>query len=73
MSDRPMVSAAALTALSTWLPSDLTDDQAQKVIGAATEMAKQVWAEATDARAALERLRREFRDSGRKLNDSKDS
>lgn len=61
MSERPMVSAAALTAFNAYLPSDLTETQAEKVILAASVLARQVWQEATSAQVVLAGIQREYR------------
>lgn len=58
---KPMLSAAALSTFHTYLPGDLTEDQASKVMEAAGEMAQQVWHEATSAHATLTAIRNEYR------------
>lgn len=61
MAEKPMVSAAALSTFNAYLPADLTESQAEKVMQAAAAMAQQVWGEATSAHAVLTAVRHEYR------------
>lgn len=61
MADEIRLSAIALGQLEAWLPSDLTEQQLDKVMTAVAAVASQVWREAADATRTIERMRREAR------------
>jgi hypothetical protein len=68
VADRPMVSAAALTAFNAYLPTGLNEKQLERVFEAATQLTQQVWAEATSAHVALTSIRNDFRHEERARN-----